>query len=142
MADGAKELMQSRLEYEALMERLGYNLTDKQGSHLRENPRFEFDSPEKTILIQVRGTYCALHDISLGGLSFYAPQDFGAGAELHLNFDSRFDARVRVVRVALDEQRSDEREKFFFHGSCVLDEGDGYRCSVLVLNYLSEIMQL
>lgn len=141
MANAGQELAESKTEYEALMGRLGYSMIDGEGSRLRQNPRFQFDTPERTILIQIQDSQCALNDISLGGLSFFASRDFGAGNELQLNFDGRFDARVKVVRVALDEKMSSGGTKFYFHGTSFLEEAESYRCTVLVLKYLSEIME-
>jgi hypothetical protein len=141
MGETSEELANSRDEYESLMNRLGYGLEDLAGQQQRGYPRLRFDSPEKTILIQIGGYDCVLVDISLGGLSFYAPRDLGVDSELALNFDGRFDVKGRVMRVVVDESLSTDTKRFFFHAALFQDEIESYRCTLLVLEYLASIIR-
>ena len=137
----AEQPGESRDRYESLVGRLGYSLQDEVAPFHRNNPRFGFDTPEKTVLIQIGELQCALHDVSLGGLSFYAPRDLGVDTQLTLDFDGRFQVGVRIVHVILDEGNSTPERKLFLHGSEFKSEMDSYKCTLLVLGYLAEIMQ-
>lgn len=141
MTDPTQESSDPRNRYESLCGQLGRSLQDEFAPHHRNDPRFGFDTPEKTILIQVGSTNCALHDVSLGGLSFYAPRDLGVDTVLTLNFDGRFEVGVKIVHVIVDEANSTAERRLYLHGAAFQDEMESYKCTLQVLNYLAEIMQ-
>lgn len=141
MAESQQQPGEPREHYESLVGQLGYSLQDEIAPYHRNNPRFGFDTPEKTVLIQVGEMQCALQDVSLGGLSFYAPHDLGVDTTLMLDFDGRFQVGVRIVHVVLDEGNSTAERRLYLHGAAFKSEMDSYKCTLLVLGYLAEIMQ-
>ena len=54
-----------------LIIQLGFTVQDEEFDKKRKHPRFRFNTPGKTILIQIKNLPCALNDISAGGLSFF-----------------------------------------------------------------------
>ncbi len=127
--------------YYNLIDRLGLKPTDTEGNKLRRHPRFSFGSPERTILVQIDDFSCSLKDVSVGGLSFYSSFNFNIGRRLHLNFDGKFRVTAHVVRVVLEEKGENAGESLYLHGCTFVNENDGYRCTVLVLNLLLTIMR-
>lgn len=141
MSESTYQPADAKSQYILLLRQLGFDLGDKGGQRLRKHPRFSFDTPEKIILIQIEDLNCALRDVSVGGLSFFAPFNFNIGRQLDLHFDGKFDVAGTVVRVVLEKEISTAKEKFYMHGLQFLSEEDGYKCTVLVMHYLIEIMR-
>ena len=131
-----------KTKYEKLMKQLGFTVQDEDFEKKRKHPRFNFNTPEKTILIQVKNLPCALNDISAGGLSFFSNLKFEVSRKLFLEFDQKFDVKAHVVRVTLEGESSSDNEKCFVHGVKFGNEEDGYKCIVLVLDYLVEILRI
>ena len=127
--------------YFNLIKQLGMEATDNQGKCLRQHPRFEFGTPDKTMLVQIEDFNCSLHDVSVGGISFLSTYNFNIGRRLNMNFDGMFRVGANVLRVVLQERDEDKAENIYLHGCQFLNEGDGYRCTVLVLNHLVAIMR-
>lgn len=127
--------------YEKLIAELGFEATDNEGNRLRQHPRFSFDSPERTILIEIDDYSCSLKDVSVGGLSFSSKFNFNIGRRLGLNFDRKFRVQSHVVRVVRENKDDSEGEEIYLHGCKFLSENDGYRCTVLVLNLLLNIIR-
>ena len=133
-------------EFVGLLEQLGVDDRDTTDHKDRAHRRFKFDSPEKTILLQIGDAMCALSDVSVGGLSFYSRTEFEIGKQLKLNFDDRFNVDVAIVNVdvvianaILDEAASNNEETLICHGAEFVREGDGYKCTIAVLKYFLEI---
>ena len=126
-------------EYVGLLDQLGIYDRDTSGPKDRVHRRFKFDSPEKTILLQIGDDMCALLDVSVGGLSFDARNEYEVGKQLGLNFDDRFNVDVVIVSAFLDKAASNDEETFIRHGAEFVRKGDGYNCTIAVLKYFLEI---
>ena len=122
--------------YGKLIAELGFEATDSEGRKLRQHPRFSFDSPDRTILVEIDDFNCMLKDVSVGGVSFRSKFNFSIGRQLILNVDRKFRVKTNVVRVVREEREDPDDEDFFLHGCKFTSENDGYRCTVLVLNIL------
>lgn len=127
------------VEYVVLLEQLGIDDRDASGHKDRAHRRFNFDSPEKTILLQIGGDMCVLYDVSIGGLSFISRNEYEVGKQLGLNFDGRFNVDVVIVNALLDKATSNDEETFFRHGAEFDLDGDGYKCTIAVLKYFLDI---
>ena len=125
--------------YYTLIDQLGLEATDSEGNKLRQHPRFSFDSPERTILVEIEEISCALKDVSVGGLSFYSTVNLDIGRRLQLNFDRMFLVTAQVVRVV--QEKKEEGDSIYLHGCKFANENDGYSCTVLVLELLISIMR-
>ena len=82
-----------------------------------------------------------MNDISIGGISFNAGHNFNIGRRLNLDFEGNFNVDANVVRVVAQDRDEDSTQKFYLHGCQFLHEGEGYRCTVLVLNQLVKMMR-
>ncbi|MCH7476565.1 MAG: PilZ domain-containing protein [SAR324 cluster bacterium] len=131
-----------KAKYKQLMAQLGFAVQDEEFDKKRKHPRFKFNTPEKTILIQIKNLPCALNDISVGGLSFFSNLKFDINRNLLLEFDRKFDVKAHIIRVTLEAESSSDYEKCYFHGAKFFNDEDGYKCIVLVLEYLVEILRL
>lgn len=131
-----------KAKYKQLMTQLGFAVQDEEFDKKRKHPRFRFNTPEKTILIQIKNLSCALNDISAGGLSFFSNLKFEVSRNLFLDFDRKFNVTAHVVRVTFEAGSSSDYEKCYVHGAKFGNDEDGYKCIVLVLEYLVEILRL
>lgn len=131
----AKEL------YYSLIKQLGMEATDNQGNRLRQHPRFSFDTPERTLLLQIEGFNCSLNDVSVGGLSFRSTHNFNIGRRMDIEFDGNFSVGANVIRVVAEGRVEGSLDKFILHGCQFTNEVDGYRCTMLVLNQLIKLMR-
>ena len=102
--------------YFHLVQQLGLQATDNQGKRLRQHPRFEFGTPDRTMLVQIEDFNCSLHDVSVGGISFVSTYNFNIGRRLELNIDGKFQVGANVMRVALHERNEDKAENIYLHG--------------------------
>ena len=141
MTEAGEVMIDAKQLYYNLIKQLGMEATDNQGNSLRQHPRFSFDTPEKTILLQVEGFNCSLHDVSVGGVSFLSTHNFNVGHRLLMDFEEKFSVNANIVRVAAQVLDENSPEKLFLHGCQFLNETDGYRCTVLVLNQLIKMMR-
>lgn len=141
MAEPGQARVDAKELYYSLLKRLGLEAEDTRGNRLRQHPRFSFDTPERMILVQVEDYSCSLKDVSVGGLSFRSTYNFNIGRDLELNIDGKFSVKAHVVRVAVEEREEAGGEKIYVHGCKFAREGEGYRCTVLVLNHLVRLMR-
>lgn len=129
-------------EYHDLLNRLGLEGKDSSQHQNRAHRRFNFDIPETKFILEIGDEVCLLYDVSVGGLSFFSKKHYQTDIKLGLDFDRRFHVEVIVVNSFLDKAGSMEGEAFFRHGCRFLNENDGYRCVVAVLNqYLKSLME-
>lgn len=129
-------------EYHGLLRKLGLEGEDAGQHRNRAHRRFNFDIPETKFILGIGDEMCPLYDVSVGGLSFFSKHHHETETNLELDFDHRFHVTVIVVNSFLDKAGSMEGEAFFRHGCRFLDENDGYRCVVAVLNqYLKSLME-
>lgn len=125
--------------YLELLNELGIKDKDLSLHKNRIHRRFTFDSPEKTILLQIGDDMCSLFDVSIGGLSFYSMKEYKSGTEFTVDFDDRYSVNVAIVNSFLDREASDDEISFFRHGARFVKEGDGYKCTNAILTYFLEI---
>ena len=141
MTETGGVLIDAKQLYFNLIKQLGMEATDNQGNSLRQHPRFSFNTPDKTILLQIEGYDCSLNDISVGGISFLSSHNFNVGYRLLMDFEGNFSVDANVVRVVAQERDGDSPHKILLHGCQFVNEADGYRCTVLVLNQLIKMMR-
>lgn len=141
MTETGEVAIDAKRLYFSLLKQLGLEATDNRGNKLRQHPRFTFDTPEKTMLLQIEGFDCSLNDASVGGISFLTSNNFHVGHRVLMDFEGKFSVDARVVRVVAQARDDDLSEKLLLHGCQFLNESDGYRCTVLVLNQLVKIMR-
>ena len=141
MAEPGQARVDAKELYFRLIKQLGLEAEDTQGNRLRQHPRFSFDSPERTVLLQVEDFSCALKDVSVGGLSFLSTYNFNIGRDLDLQIDGKFSVKAHVVRVVLEERDEKGDDRIYMHGCKFAREADGYRCTVLVLNLLVKLLR-
>lgn len=142
MTESNEEFQKNALEYADLLEQLGLKDQDNSKFNNRVHRRFNFNSPEKTILIQIDEDICSLYDVSIGGLSFFSRNEYPVGKPLKLNFDNRYKVATSIVNAFQDKTVSSDSEVFFRHGARFLNHKDGYMCTSAVLNYYLEIEKL
>ncbi len=126
-------------EYLSQLHRLGLKDREESAEKNRGHRRFNFDSPEKTILLQIGDTTCALSDVSIGGLSFKSKREFPIGERVGLNFDGRFQVEMELVNSFPEEDSSGDGKPTLRYGARFIHGGDGYRCTGAVLEYFLEI---
>lgn len=129
------------LEYVGLLEQLGIDDRDTSEFGNRAHHRFNFNSPEKTILIQIEDDVGSLCDLSVEGISFFSTNNYDLGKKIRLNFDGRHDVEVVVADSFLVFSEPDDGELYFQHNAEFVREGDGYKCTTAVLNYFMEIQK-
>ena len=139
MATAGDDFQKESAEYLELLDQLGMKDRDESANKGRFHRRFNFDSPEKTILLQIGETTCTLYDVSIGGLSFNSKNQFALGTRLELNFDGRFQVEVIIANSMRDEEAEMGEEPLFQHGARFVKGGDGYRCTRAVLDYYLQI---
>ena len=127
------------IEYMDLLAKLGFEEEDKDHAGLRSHRRFEFDHPEKTMLLQVDGETCSLIDISRGGLCFYSKSEYVPGMRVDCNFDGQFQVAMEIINVNVSDQASESGEAFLRHGAQFIHKGDGLKCTIAVLKYFLAI---
>jgi len=125
-------------EYVRLLEKIGIDDRDPGQHPQREHRRFYFNAPEKTILLQVGHHNCALHDISLGGLSFYAGIPFTRDQRINVNFDNLFHVDIEILS-CINDMEAEGEIPIYRHGSRFLFPRDGFRCTISVLRYYLKI---
>ena len=142
MGDTENNIGTDAEEYHDLLNRLGLEGKDAGQHRKRAHRRFNFDIPETKFILEIGEEVCLLCDVSVGGLSFVSKSHYETEMKLGLDFDRRFHVEVIVVNSFLDKAGSMEGEAFFRHGCRFLNENDGYRCVVAVLNqYLKSLME-
>ena len=141
MIQQAYDLTKGKERYHALMKRLGVKSELGGKSNLRKFPRFKFDQPEKTILLNILETTCTLNDISVGGLSWMSHRSFTPGTVLKIGFDGTFEVNATVVNVKIMEGAGPDESTLYRMGGTFLSEIEGYNCTVLVLQHLVRIMR-
>lgn len=139
MDSSMDDFQKESAEYLDLLQQLGLKDRDESANKSRVHRRFNFDSPEKTILLQIGDTTCALYDVSIGGLSFKSKNEFGIGKRFELNFDGRFQVEVEIANSFPEEESSGEGNPILQYGARFIHDGDGYRCTRAVLEYFLEI---
>lgn len=139
MATADDSFQKESEEYLELLNRLGMKDRDESAHKGRFHRRFNFDSPDKTILLQIGETNCALFDVSVGGLSFNSEKQYEVGTRLELNFDGRFQVEVVIANSIRDEEVESGEEPLYQHGVRFVNSGDGYRCTRAVLDYYLQI---
>lgn len=127
------------IEYVALLEKLGVDDQDLSKYGKRAHHRFEFNSPEKTILIQIEDDVGSLCDLSVEGLSFFSKNYYKSEKNFELNFDGRYQVDVVVVNAIPVVSDPDDGEIYYQHNARFSRESDGYKCTVAVLKYFLEI---
>lgn len=129
-------------EYHDLLKKLGIDEKDTSQHKNRVHRRFNFDIPETKFILEIGDDICLLYDVSVGGLSFFSKNHYETDMKLGLDFDHRFHVEVIVVNSFLDKAESMDGEAFFRHGCRFMNESEGYRCVVAVLNqYLKSLME-
>lgn len=128
-------------EYITLLDQLGFHDDDISDFKNREHRRFNFDTPERTIILQIDDQVCALNDVSISGLSFNASVQYDTGRNVTVNFDGRYEVEVEVVSSRVDETLESDTTTYYRHGAQFVSESDGYRCTIVVLRYYMEIMK-
>lgn len=129
-------------EYHDLLKKLGIDEKDTSQHKNRVHRRFNFDIPETKFILEIGDDICLLYDVSVGGLSFFSKNHYETDMKLGLDFDHRFQVEVIVVNSFLDKAESMDGEAFFRHGCRFMNENEGYRCVVAVLNqYLKSLME-
>lgn len=129
-------------EYHDLLKKLGIDEKDTSQHKNRVHRRFNFDIPETKFILEIGEDICLLYDVSVGGLSFFSKNHYETDMKLGLDFDHRFHVEVIVVNSFLDKAESMDGEAFFRHGCRFMNESEGYRCVVAVLNqYLKSLME-
>jgi hypothetical protein len=141
MTEAGGGMIDAKELYYNLIKQLGMEATDNQGNKLRQHPRFTFDAPERNMLVQVDDFDCSLSDVSVGGISFMSTHNFNIGRRLSLDFEGNFTVDADVMRVVAQDRDEESGSKAYLHGCKFLHEGDGYRCTVMVLNQLIKIMR-
>ncbi len=142
MVDTENSIGKDAEEYHDLLNRLGLEGKDAGQHKNRAHRRFNFDIPETKFILEIGDDVCLLYDVSVGGLSFFSKNLYESDMKLGLDFDRRFHVAVIVVNSFLDKAGSMEGESFFRHGCRFMNENDGYRCVVAVLNqYLKSLME-
>ena len=141
MNEENKSIDQMVEEYITLLDQLGFHDDDISDFKNREHRRFNFDTPERTIILQIDDQVCALNDVSISGLSFIAPVQYDTGRNVTVNFDGRYEVEVEVVSSRVDDTMESDTMTYYRHGAQFVSENDGYRCTIVVLRYYMEIMK-
>ncbi len=142
MGDTENSIEKDAEEYHDLLNRLGLEGKDTSQHKNRAHRRFNFDIPETKFILGIGDDVCLLYDVSVGGLSFFSKNHYETDMKLGLDFDRRFHVEVIVVNSFLDKAGSMEGEAFFRHGCRFMNESEGYRCVVAVLNqYLKSLTE-
>ena len=124
-------------EYTALMRQLGVaNETDQ---IKRKTPRFNFNPPERIMLVHLGSLIGILSDISVGGMGFHLEVPLTAEREISVSVDQKFRGRVKVVNTVYDEAEGSHTKGMYRNGTRFLRESDGYRCMVRTLQLSSRL---
>ena len=142
MGENSEDFRKETEEYVSLLSQLGMKDRDESANKNRAHRRFNFDSPEKTILLHIGDNTCALYDVSIGGLSFNSKVEYEIGEQLGLDFDGRFDVEVTIANHIPQTDPADGGDSFSQHGAKFVRTGDGYRCTRAVLEYFLEIEKM
>ena len=134
-----KTLIQEKERYEELVSQ--YEKRARIHEKNRSHHRFEFTNPDQTILVQIGENAGSLHDISLGGISFYSSKEIPVGEKCLINFDNRYQVEVEIVNALLDYTDTDKGQPRIRHGAEFVREEDGFRCTIAVLEYFQVVQQ-
>ena len=126
-------------EYVGLLEQLGVEDRDISEFGNRTHHRFDFNSPEKTILIQIGDDVGSVCDLSVEGISFFSGEYYELEKKFGLNFDGRYQVDVVVVNALPVVSEPDDGEIYYQHNARFFRESDGYKCTIAVLKYFLEI---
>lgn len=123
--------------YETVVKRFGFHDDAPPGK--RKTPRFNFNPPEKVLLVQVGYTTGVLTDISAGGLAFQLNFPLKVGRRLPVKIDLKFAADVEVVSTLLEEFETRGFRDIHRVRCKFLGETDGFRCVVQTLGLASTL---
>ncbi len=127
------------VEYVGLLERLGADERASSEFRKRSHQRFDFNSPEKTILIQIGDDVGSLCNLSVGGISFFSRKFHETEKKFGLYFDGRYQVDILVVNATPVFADPDDGEVYYQHQARFFHESDGYDCTLAVLKYYLEI---
>lgn len=142
MDSNIEEFSTNIAEYISLLEQFGIKDEDTSDYKKRDHRRFVFDSPDKTILLQIGDDTCSLFDVSVGGMSFYSKNEYEVGKQLNINFDDKFSIDIFIVNTYQENNISNGGELFYLHGAKFFRKGDGLKCTIAVLKYHLEIKSI
>ena len=142
MDDNIEKFQREAVEYLELVEQLGIQDRDTSEFKRRTNRRFNFNSPEKTILIQIGDEVGSLYDLSVRGLSFYSMKEHTVGMTPDLDFDGRYHVGVVIVRSYPVTSVSNDDEIFFRHSAKFINQSDGFKCMAAILRYFTELIKI
>ncbi len=142
MGENSEDFQKETEEYVSLLSQLGIKDRDESANKNRAHRRFNFDSPEKTILLHVGDNTCTLYDVSIGGLSFNSKVRYETGEQLELDFDGRFHVEVVIANHVAQNDPVEGEHPLIQHGAKFVHTGDGYRCTHAVLEYFLEIEKM
>ena len=131
--------MAQAVEYVGLLEQLGVKDQDISENGKRTRHRFDFNSPEKTILIQIGDDVGSVSDLSVEGISFFSGKFHPLEKKFGLNFDGRYQVDIVVVNVLPVVSEPDDGKIYYQHNARFFRESDGYKCTIAVLKYFLEI---
>ena len=129
-------------EFLILLKQLGIKDEDTGDHNKREHRRFVFDSPDKTILLQIGDDSCSLFDVSIGGISFYSKNEYEVGKQFIINFDGKFSIDIYIVDTFQENNSSNGGGLLYRHGAKFYRNGDGLKCAIAVLKYHLEIKSI
>ena len=142
MASQNEIFMVQAVEYVALLEQLGVDDQDISEYGKRTRHRFNFNSPEKTILIQIGDDVGSVCDLSVEGISFFSNKFYELEKKIKLNFDGRYQVDVVVVNALPVVSEPDDGKIYYQHSARFFRENDGYKCTIAVLKYFLEIEKI
>lgn len=138
--DTAHEVFRTEAEnYVSLLEQLGVDDRDASEYRNRTHRRFSFNSPEKTILIQIGDDVGSLCDLSVDGISFFSVRFFESGDKFGLDFDGRYQVDIEVINAFPVFSEPDDGKVYYRHNARFVREIDGYNCTIAALTYFLEI---
>ena len=134
--------MAQAVEYVALLEQLEVNDQDISENGKRTRHRFDFNSPEKTILIQIGDDVGSVCDLSVEGISFFCNKYYDLEKKFRLNFDGRYQVDVVIINALPVVSEPDDGKIYYQHHARFFRENDGYKCTIAVLKYFLEIEKI